>query len=304
MLKTEIILNVRKIVNSSKSVKINASRFDRLVEHAKKLDYLPSTPFENFKYRSDKDKLEFIFLFAVINFCFWNFENPSGTSKILNCLYSFYQNHNDFSIKKISSLSFKEFKYIFKGENLLLVHERHILVKELQFVLETKYKDSVNNIFTYCGNDTELFIKTLVNDIPSFNDISVVGDIEIPFFKRIQVLTSQILNTPEFNHLLRPFELTAFADYRLPQVLRELGILEYSTELAAKIDNNQLILKDSAEEIEIRCNTIAAIENAKDFLNSNYNLRMNSASIDYLIWNMSRTLQNMKPHHKTITIFY
>ena len=30
--------------------------------------------------------------------------------------------------------------------------------------------------------------------------------------------------------------LTAFADYKLPQVLRELGIISYHPELAARID--------------------------------------------------------------------
>ena len=35
-------------------------------------------------------------------------------------------------------------------------------------------------------------------------------------------------------------QLTMFADYRVPAVLREMGILQYSPQLAAKVGSSQL----------------------------------------------------------------
>ena len=37
-------------------------------------------------------------------------------------------------------------------------------------------------------------------------------------------------------------ELTAFADYKLPQVLRELGILSYHPDLAKKLTSGKIWL--------------------------------------------------------------
>jgi hypothetical protein len=54
--------------------------------------------------------------------------------------------------------------------------------------------------------------------------------------------------------------LTACADYKIPQVLQKLRILEYSKGLSQKIYNRNEIIKGSEEEIEIRANTIFVID--------------------------------------------
>jgi hypothetical protein len=52
-----------------------------------------------------------------------------------------------------------------------------------------------------------------------------------------------------------------FADYRVPQTLRLVGIFEYSPELAQKIDDDQSELPYSCkEEVEIRACTVIAVE--------------------------------------------
>ena len=60
--------------------------------------------------------------------------------------------------------------------------------------------------------------------------------------------------------------LTACADYKLPQVLRRYGILSYSPDLAYKIDAQIPLRKGSQEEVEIRANTIWAVELMKKAL--------------------------------------
>jgi hypothetical protein len=61
-------------------------------------------------------------------------------------------------------------------------------------------------------------------------------------------------------------KLTAFADYKVPQMLRKFGVLEYIPELANKIDGYKEIEAGSREEIEIRAATIWAIEEMKEVL--------------------------------------
>ena len=48
-------------------------------------------------------------------------------------------------------------------------------------------------------------------------------------------------------------ELTMFADYRVPQLLRDAGVMVYSDHLAAIVDNCTELLAGSEEETQIRC---------------------------------------------------
>jgi hypothetical protein len=47
-------------------------------------------------------------------------------------------------------------------------------------------------------------------------------------------------------------QLTMFADYRVPQLLRDLGVLVYSSNLAATVDSCTELLAGSEEETQIR----------------------------------------------------
>jgi plasmid maintenance system killer protein len=73
----------------------------------------------------------------------------------------------------------------------------------------------------------------------------------------------------EFESLIDKDTLTAFADYKVPQILRLQNILEYDHNLEEKIVKKIEILHDSEEEIEIRANTVQAIERIKGLLITN-----------------------------------
>lgn len=53
--------------------------------------------------------------------------------------------------------------------------------------------------------------------------------------------------------------LTTFPDYRVPQLLRELGIMNYSPALAAAVDGREEIVAGSRHELEIRAATVVAV---------------------------------------------
>ena len=51
-----------------------------------------------------------------------------------------------------------------------------------------------------------------------------------------------------------------FADYRVPQILRELDILKYSEGLSKLVDSETELPYSSEYEVEIRALTIVAVE--------------------------------------------
>jgi len=92
-------------------------------------------------------------------------------------------------------------------------------------------------------------VRAIVGTFPSFRDAAVwmpisglSPSIEIRLFKRAQILVSDLAgafaNTGEL-HLEGRDQLTAFADYKVPRVLRHLGILRYGDKLAAHIQEHQ-----------------------------------------------------------------
>lgn len=91
--------------------------------------------------------------------------------------------------------------------------------------------------------------------------------------------------------------LTAFADYQVPRALRALGILEYSRDLAKKIDSQAILDAGSAEEKAIRSATIVACEALAEANGAT------AGEIDNFLWT-NRNLAGATPFHLTFTEHY
>jgi len=79
--------------------------------------------------------------------------------------------------------------------------------------------------------------------------------------------------------------------------------LEYSPTLLKKIKNETLLATGSSEEVEIRANTIWAIEKIKQTL-SKQGRELPAFQIDWILWNLSQKIKMPIPYHKTKTIYY
>jgi hypothetical protein len=99
-------------------------------------------------------------------------------------------------------------------------------------------------------------------------------------------------------------ELTAFADYKLPQVLRHVGALDYSMGLTEKVDRMICLDPGSEEEVEIRTNTIWAVELIHREM-KRLGKEVSASQIDRLLWNLGQDDEfRARPYHRTLTIFY
>jgi len=94
------------------------------------------------------------------------------------------------------------------------------------------------------------------------------------------------------------------ADYKIPQVLKHLKILEYSNELADLIDSKQTIEHDSEMKVEIHANMLYVIELIKNRLYQK-GINVSSVQIDNALWLLSKNKEfKDKTHHLTRTIYY
>jgi len=98
--------------------------------------------------------------------------------------------------------------------------------------------------------------------------------------------------------------LTACADYKLPQILRKLEILNYSRELAEKVDNKIELKKGCEEEIEIRASTIWTVKFIENELEKKIP-KIDSLHVNDHLWLMSQNKSlGDKPYHRIRTTAY
>lgn len=119
-----------------------------------------------------------------------------------------------------------------------------------------------------------------------------------PYLKRAQLAIFWIAGfLSECGMTVDTTDVTAFADYQVPRALRALGILEYSDELASKVDSLALLDAGSMEERAIRSASIVACEALAVAKGST------AGQVDNFLWT-NRNIAGPVPFHLTFTENY
>ena len=149
--------------------------------------------------------------------------------------------------------------------------------------------------------------RRVVEDFPSFNDVTSYDGEPVRLFKRAQILVADLAGTFEGQGLGQFSgldQLTVFADYKVPQVLRRFGILVYDDELAARIGRYEPIPAGSAAEVEIRAATVWACELLRRAMAAR-GITLHAFELDWTLWVAGQFLPgDTEPYHRTRTVFY
>ncbi len=122
--------------------------------------------------------------------------------------------------------------------------ERLANAREVGQVLGERYDGHMSHVFAAANWDAVALALLLARDFSSFADVAEWNEQSVPFLKRAQICVADIHTAFGGNNwrALRGIErLTAFADYKLPQMLRREGVLVYEPELAELIESYTLI---------------------------------------------------------------
>jgi hypothetical protein len=122
-------------------------------------------------------------------------------------------------------------------------------------------------------------LATRLSSWECFADVSVYGDLEVPFFKRAQLTASDLdlAGVADFGDIDR---LTAFADNLVPHVLALDGVLTLTADLADRIEAGTLLVHGSPEEVELRACALHTVE----LLAAACAHRLCPAQIDMVLW--------------------
>lgn len=316
-----VLTSTKLVLDQSRSVKIDLEALQSLVSEVKRND-LQVSEISLAKNRWTLDTLlQIIFVFNTINYCFWagkdekkwtvkiDNEELDGSIALFRCIELEVKRNSDFlSGDELADLSRSHLKNILAGNiTIPLFEERLKCLQEAGRVLEKQFGNSFIGVYKKAGNDAVALANLLVEHFPCFDDISEYRGTKVGFYKRAQLnskMVSDALIASGEKELKNLNKLTAFADYKIPQILRNLGVIKYTEELANKIDSYVLIEKDSKDEVEIRSATIWAVELIRRELQKEHNF-VTSSHVDSMLWNKSQTkAKGDKPYHRTLTTAY
>lgn len=264
---------------------------------------------------------EWLFVLDTVNHCFWpEAGSPLWTVYYENEALSGYwglaaslkrameEKIPIHQAKKLSTLDSQTLAHIFRGSGEIpLFEERLNNLRQAGQVLIDRFQGSFIHVLEEAGGSAVELVRLLAAEFASFNDITTYRGNKVYFFKRAQLLIQDLWTTfsgDGWGNFADLEKLTAFADYKLPQVLRHLGIIHYDPELAELIQKREHIPPGSPEEVEIRAATIWAIELLRQEL-SRRSQELTSAQLDCWLWHLGQddTYRSL-PYHRTRTIFY
>lgn len=306
-----MINKIKFVSDNSKYVKINEEKVLEFANNIKDIKHgfwLGSSPF-NILDLDTRNLINFLLIFESIDFSFWgdpkwniniSEKQEDGSIALLYCLLKYFKETNNLEFYKLSK---KEFKNILKGNGEIpLLDERYNIVCDISKIVKEKMNNDFYEFIKDIRTDIELF-NIITSNFKDFTDERTYKGEKVYFYKLAQLLVSDISNIRKIkeNIEIDHSHLIGAADYKIPQVMRAIGMLEYNKELANIIDNKIQIMENSEYEVEIRANMLIVIDKIKKYLN----YTVCAMDINDYIWGLSRNKNlEFKPYHLTRTTSY
>ena len=239
---SEVLETSKKVSETSKAVRIDRQAVGCFVERLVAENIQAPTWDTRFHFFDGTEKtVAYLLVLDTINFCFWP---PAGKSKWeidygserLSGYYALAA-----SIKKafesgiplweagsLADLSLDQLKRLLRGRGeIQLLDNRLTALRDLGNILVKEYGGHAHRLVESAGHSALMLARLLAEKLASFNDSAEYQGHRVIFYKRAQILAADLFgafNGKKWGRFTDMDQLTAFADYKLPQVLRHLEI--------------------------------------------------------------------------------
>ena len=327
-----VLSSTRNVVEQSEHVRINPEQVHKLSKQwiqaiqAGTQPIAPSIALWNNHYHFNdgtERTVNWVLVLDTLNFCFWAEKDQPRWSidyngEILNGYWAeaaalkraVEEGIPLWDAEHLSTTPYATVANIFRGTPtsplIPLFEQRVHNLHETGRVLLKRFRGQFATAIEQAQGSAVQLALLLAQHFPSFQDVASYCNQQVRFFKRAQICVADLHSTfggKQWGAFTDIDQLTIFADYKLPQVLRQYSIIEYSSSLAGKVDSQELLTAGSEEEIEIRAATIWACELLRrSMLQLGYS--MSAAEIDQRLWLLGQQLTEARPYHRTRTIHY
>ncbi|MBD3319055.1 hypothetical protein GF342_04060 [Candidatus Woesearchaeota archaeon] len=312
-----ILFAAKQVVDAARFVRINVPGVVALAERLT-LRTLPALETELYFSDGTWRTANYCLAITCLDFCFWGEPKWSVVVKGKRYTGSFAMlaavkqamgwGAKWWDAQYLQSLTRDDLGQILRGDavEIPLLQERLTNLHEAGRVLE-QYDGRFTTMIEQAEGSAVRLIQRVAQEFPQFRDRAVYKGREVSFYKRAQLLCANLQRVfagKKWGAFQDVGQLAALADYKIPQILRHFGVLEYATPLASQVDNKALLAPGSEEEVEIRASMIWVVELIRQFLAAR-GVEKTAMEIDYLLWYEKFHVRGaMKPHHRTRTIFY
>ncbi|HLJ34097.1 MAG TPA: queuosine salvage family protein [Ktedonobacteraceae bacterium] len=324
-----ILSSTRMVMEEGEHVWIDQERLDQLAlqwiqqEENSAALYTPLW-YDKYHFHDGTERtVNWLLLLDALNFCFWAEKGQSRwqieyKGELLNGYWAeaaaltraVEEGMPLWDATYLCNISSDDIAHIFRGvpnsPPIPLFEQRLLNAREVGKVLLEQYEGQFSHAVEQVEGDAVKLALLLATQFSSFNDVALYRKHEVRFLKRAQICVADLhgaFGGKSWGAFHNLDQLTAFADYKLPQVLRHLSVLEYERTLAGRIDNQELLPQGSEEEIEIRAATIWACELLRRAM-AGHDRTVTSAEIDQRLWLLGQESTHMRPYHRTRTMFY
>ncbi|EGG13478.1 UPF0553 family protein [Cavenderia fasciculata] len=321
----ELIRSSTKYVSDqSKHVTINedalAKECDLFLEENKKKKHKEIWADNEFHYcdvdRTQKDAnhetyysestAQYIIVMDALNHCFWPDESLEYHHLARGLKQAIEKDAHVFDAARLSQVTPATLHQWF-GRELPNIEERCRLLREVGDALTQHFGGSIKELILSANHNASSLVDIVSRYFWGFRDTSIYKGRQIFLYKRAQIFVGDLWGAYEGKGLGKFKDidrLTMFADYRVPQILRHMNVLQYSEELSALVDSKKEVAVGSEMELEIRAVTVQAVERMRDIFNKNH-CSLLALEVDWMLWGRGEAmLDTLPPHHRTFTIFY
>jgi hypothetical protein len=319
----EVLETASRVAQKSRQVEIDQSALVHFSQKifAQGIEVPRWDDLYHFRGGNAEETIAYLLVLDSLNFCFWpgrgkarweieyRSERLSGYFGLAAALKRAVESGIPLTKPDyLAQLTLDQLREALGGRGQLPLMDRRLqILNNVGQVLMNEYDGQFIKFLQGAGKSAVALARFLAEKLPSFLDVADYSGATVYFYKRAQIFAADLYGTfhgKDWGDLEDMNELTAFADYKLPQVLRHLGVFVYTPELAQKIDQKIHLEAGSPEEVEIRANTVWAVERIRREI-ERMGRELKAFEIDWILWNLGQDPAfKVKPYHRTVTIYY
>ncbi|CAG9460581.1 unnamed protein product [Pedinophyceae sp. YPF-701] len=181
----------------------------------------------------------------ALNFCFWPAEGLQYEHLSEGVRDAARRDPACVSPDRLAAATPSDVRGLFNWDgDIPQLEERTRLVREVGGVLRDAFGGQVASLVRSAGGCGVRLSLLTAQHFPGFRDSAVHDGAQVFFHKRAQIFAGDLWGVFRGEGLgkLDVSGLTAFADYRVPVVLRQKGILKYERSVAQAVDQGALIV--------------------------------------------------------------
>lgn len=324
-----VLTSTKRVVERSKDVQIDADAVERAAESLTAQASSPQPEWEQYLHpqaESDAEQANLVLVLDALNFCFWPPPGAFQPRWRVGYQGADYDGYLALALalrkavqrgiplgdaSTLAKITAGELARVLAGvpgslpPPLLDARLAHL--QEVGAILERDWGNSFATMIKEANGSAATLLRLVVDAFPSFADVSTYDGQPVMFYKRAQILIADLVGAFAGERLGQFHDLdvlTAFADYKVPQMLRQLGVLHYSEDLSETLRRLDLIPPGDPREVEIRAATIWGVEELRLAL-ERLGVRRAAHELDWLLWRASQDLPDAtEPYHRTLTVAY